>query len=117
MRVDSEGIREMGASELVFMLLREDHGSAPAGVYVQPEIVFFADSGDFGEGVVGAQNCSAGRGVDVEGCSAFGSSFEDELLEFRGYQAALRVNGNRPDVVGSETAHLGCFLKGVVAMS
>lgn len=94
----------------------EDGGTAPGTVDVQPEVVLFADGGDGFEGVVRAEDGGAGCGVDVEGGFAFGFGFLNEFLEGGGDHPALRVDGDGPHVVGSETAHLSCFFEGVVAV-
>lgn len=94
----------------------EDGGAAPRGVDVEPEVVRFADLGDFGEGVIGAEDGGSRRGVDVEGGFLFRLGFEDERVELGGDHAALGVDGDGDHVVGSESTHLRGFLQGVMPM-
>ena len=70
-RVDGDGVGEVAPRELVGVRGREDGRSAVRGVDVEPDVVGSADGSEGGNGVVGAQDGGAGRGVQVEGGAAF----------------------------------------------
>ena len=79
--------------------------------------MFFADGGEAGDGVVGAEDGGAGRGVEVEGRVTFSFGFGDEGGEGRGVHAAgLGVHGDAADGRGAEAEHLSGFLDAVVAV-
>ena len=70
-RVHRDGIGQLAAGQFVCVGGREDRRAAPGGVDVQPELVLLAEGGERGDGVVGAEDGGAGRGVEVEGREAF----------------------------------------------
>ena len=84
---------------------------------MQPEVVSFADLGEGGDGVVGAEDGGAGGGVEVEGRVAFFFCLGDEGGEGGGGHAAgLGVYGDGADGGGAEAEHLGGLFYTVVAM-
>lgn len=114
MRVDGYAVGEVGAGEFGGVRGREDGGAAPGGVDVQPEVVARADVGDGREGVVGAEDGGAGRGVHVEGGVAgiFGGG--NGGVEGGGHHAAGGVDGDGPHGRGTEAQHLRGFFDAVV---
>ena len=77
---------------------REDGGTAPGGVEVEPHAVSLADGSEGFDGVVGAEDGGAGRGVQVKGGEALFFGLVDEGVEGGGIHAAgLGVYGNGAD--------------------
>ncbi len=116
MRVDGYGIGEMASFELVRMSGREDSGAAPGGVYVEPEVVSGTDGGDFGKGVIGAEDGGAGRGVHVERRVSVCLGLFNLRGESVRKHASRRISGNGPDGGAAKPKHLGCFFDAVVTV-
>ena len=116
-RVDGDGICEVGADEFVFLRRREDERTAPARVDVEPAPIFLADFCDGSERVEGTEDRGSSGGVDVEGCLAHGSGVGDLLVEGgREHGSSNGIDGNGYHGGGAETASLCGFLDGVMCM-
>ena len=116
-RVHGYGIGQLAAGQLMLVRRREDGGTAPGGVDVQPEVVLLADGRERGNGVVGAEDRGAGRGVEVEGREALGFGVCDAGRQGgRVHAAGFGVHGYRVDGRGAEAEHLRRLFDAVVAV-
>ena len=116
-RVHRDGIGQVAARQFVRVGGREDGRPAPGGVDVQPEPVLLAEGRERGDGVVGAEDGGAGRGVEVEGREALVLGVGDAGRQGRRVHAAgFWVHGNGPDGRGAEAEHLRGLFDAVVAV-
>ena len=116
-RVHGDGIGPVATGQFVPVFGREDRGAAPGGVDVQPEVVFLADVRERGDGVVGAQDGGAGRGVEVEGREALVFRVGDGARQGGWVHAAgCRVHGHGADGGGAEAERLRRLFDAVVAV-
>ena len=115
-RVDGDGVGKVASLELPAVLLREDDGTAEAGINVHPEPVLLADGRDFLKRLVRASDRGAARGIDVERSLALGLGPDDHLAEGVGLHAASLVDRDGPDGAGAHAAHHGALLDRVVAV-
>ena len=83
---------------------------------MQPEVVGAADGRNEGDGVVGAEDGSAGGGVDVERCFPRLLGSGDGIFEGRGEHTAGGVDGDGDDGAAAETDLLRGLYEGVVAV-
>lgn len=116
-RVDRDGVGAVAAGQFGRVGGGEDGGAAPGGVDVQPEVVRGADGCERGDGVVGAQDGGAGRGVEVEWGLASLLGLGDEGGQGGGVHAAgLGVHGDGDDGGGAEAERLRGFFDAVVSV-
>ena len=116
-RVHGDGVGELAAGQFGRVQGREGGGAAPGGVDVQPEVVLLADGGERRDGVVGAEDGGAGRGVEVEGREASVLGVDDAGRQGGWVHAAgFGVHGNREDGRGAEAEHLRGLFDAVVAV-
>ena len=107
----------MGAGEFVGVGAGKDGRSAPGCVDVQPDMVLLADGREGDDGVVGAEDGGAGRGVEEERGEAFFFRRGDAGGEGGGvHGAGLWVDGDGADGGGAETECLGGLLDAVMSL-
>ena len=116
-RVHRDGVGQPAAGHFMCVGGREDGGAAPRGVDVQPEVVLLADGRERRDGVVGAEDGGAGRGVEVEGREALVLGVGDAGRQGGGVHAAgFWVHGHGTDGRGAQAEHLRGLFDAVVAV-
>lgn len=82
MWINCHAIRQFHAFQSPFLVLRKYHTPPPRPVDVEPEIVYFTNSRDFWERVIGTKDGGTSARVDVEGCVSLDFGFYYGSLKF-----------------------------------
>lgn len=83
---------------------------------MQPHVVGFADCGEGSEGVEGAEDGSAGCGIEEKWCFALTFTLHNQSFKLRRYHTTEGVDGYADDGRGTQAVEVCCFFDGVVSV-